>query len=252
MTPRFVTTLALVGLVVGACAGQANVPIAELDTTSTTQPASNPASVEPTTTTSAEPGSTSTTGPIELAGEEIDLGIRENAELTPVRVAHDDVLNLRAGPGIDAPVIFEIPPTRRVVHATGKARQLENNSIWFQLQIGDPPGWANARYLAFLGPSNRVTEEITEQLVELPADAALEDVARMIAELHASDDPPSEVVFSEFRGDFIVVDVIGLGDDSVLGYRFMITFNQGGGDLIELVVRVDLCARGLAIGDLCA
>ena len=250
-TSRIATTLLLAGLVLSACGGPADVPVAGTEP-QTTAVASGPDSVGSTTTAAGSVETTSTTGPIELAGEEIDLGIGEFAELTPVRVPHDDVLNVRAGPGIEAPVIFEIPPTRRVVHATGKARQLENNSIWFQLQIGDPPGWANARYLAFLGPSTDVTAQIKEQLGELSSDAALEDVARMIAELHASDDPPSEIIFSEFRGDFIVVEVIGLGDDSVLGYRFIITFNQGGGDLIELVMRVDLCARGLARGDLCA
>src|ERR1051326_7578771 len=59
-----------------------------------------------------------------------------------VGVEFDDVLNIRAGPSADYPVVGEIPPTGRGVHLVGECYG------WCPIWYKGASGWVSARYLA--------------------------------------------------------------------------------------------------------
>ena len=64
-----------------------------------------------------------------------------------VNVAPDDVLNIRAGPGVDAPVVGKIPSYGlgvRIREAGAQARP----SAWVPIRYKNLTGWVNRRYLA--------------------------------------------------------------------------------------------------------
>jgi len=99
-------------LIAGACtsppADPATTTAATAGPTSTTEAATT--TTDPSPTTTGEPSTTPTTEPpttttTTLAGEVIDFGPRAGAILGVVGVRHDDVLNLRAGPGTDQAVL---------------------------------------------------------------------------------------------------------------------------------------------------
>ena len=64
-----------------------------------------------------------------------------------VGVASDDVLNVRAGPGVAYAVVGTIPPYGMGVRIAGEG-QLVGESPWAPVAYGDLTGWVNSRYLA--------------------------------------------------------------------------------------------------------
>lgn len=67
-----------------------------------------------------------------------------------VGVPFDDVLNLRAAPGVDQRTVARLDPLADDVVATGAARQLAQ-SIWHEVTAEGVTGWANRAFLAWLG-----------------------------------------------------------------------------------------------------
>jgi hypothetical protein len=105
----------------------ANTPMSTLAPTAT--PKAGPTAVRPTPTEDVPP-----VGPT--------LG-----KFAVVGVASNDILNVRAGPGVDRPIVGTIPYYGRdvEVHAGG---QEADGSWWVPVQHGDVSGWANSKYLA--------------------------------------------------------------------------------------------------------
>jgi hypothetical protein len=64
-----------------------------------------------------------------------------------VGVAGDDVLNVRAGPGVGNPIVGTIPPHGMGVRITDEG-QIVGQSLWVPVAYGDALGWVNDRYLA--------------------------------------------------------------------------------------------------------
>jgi hypothetical protein len=64
-----------------------------------------------------------------------------------VGVASDDVLNVRAGPGVAYAIVGTIPPHGMGVRIAGEG-QLVGESPWVPVAYGDLTGWINGRYLA--------------------------------------------------------------------------------------------------------
>lgn len=57
-------------------------------------------------------------------------------------VAHWDVLNIRAGPTVAAPIVGRIPPQGSGVHCLGPCR-----GAWCRISWRGVVGWTNMRYL---------------------------------------------------------------------------------------------------------
>lgn len=244
-----VSMVVLVALALAACGG---ADVAETTTTPATQPeTTTTVAVEPTTTTTTTPDTTTT-----LPGEPIEIGPQAGDVLAVIGVVHNDVLNVREAPGIDHPVVAELAPLVDDVVALGNARALPQ-SIWFEIEVDGVTGWANSSFFAYLGGTSDVTADVIELLGETPVAETMLDLGMIVAESLASDDPASKVVMSVSPtvGDLgeVTYDVVGIGDDSVRGFRlhvFGAPDESGEGFVLKSVEQTVLCGRGLA-GELC-
>ena len=60
-----------------------------------------------------------------------------------IGVAQNDVLNMRAGPGVKHPVVNVLYPNDRGIFI----RRCSNYVFWCQVELDNKVGWVNMRYL---------------------------------------------------------------------------------------------------------
>jgi hypothetical protein len=190
-----------------------------------------------------------------LAGTIIDFFPQAGDVLSVVGVAHNDVLNVRAGPGIFNSIVDTLDPTGDTA-ANGIARDL-GLAIWVEHNTGAEVGWSNSAYFAFAGGTDDATPEVVAVLGEVPTADSMEALGLIVAGSLASTEPVSVLVMTVAPsvGDLaeVTYDVIGLGDDSIYGYRLHI-FAEPVTDGFSLrnVERTFLCGRGVTEdGELC-
>ena len=245
-----------------------------------------PPSTSPTAMTPADdPGTPPPAG--DLLGEPYEYGPAEGDSLAVVGVDHDDILNVRDVPfgeiiatlGLANPIAYllevrEAPSGEPIawydtwtgtIVATGRTRKLPT-TIWHEVQVAGLTGWASGAYLAPIGFTDDITAHLIDRLGERPVAGTLTDLALIVGEAFASEEPPSRVVVTvgpsifEALGE-VTVDVLNLGDDSLLGYRLHI-FATPSGDwmsddpgpfTLRTVGRAILCysARGVTAEGLC-
>ncbi len=265
-TKRTAIAVALVALILallaGACGGddEADETTTTTDGTtgttadddSTTSSGTDPSSSSSGSTTSS---STTTNGSTTLPGEPIDSLPQDGDTLGVLGVAHDDVLNVRVIPGADTEIVATAGPTDDDLVSTGVARKLPT-TIWYQVEVDGVTGWINSSFVGFVGATDDATAEFLEGR-ERPETETMEELGELVAEAFASTDPASRIVQSVAPtvGDLgeVTYDVVGLGDDSLLGYRLHVFAQPGeGGDSFGLtsIERTVFCFRGLA-GELC-
>ena len=172
-----------------------------------------------------------------------------------VGVAHDDVLNIRAAPGTDQAIVAEAGPTADDLVATGAARQL-SASIWYEVTVDGVTGWASVAFVSYVGGTDDATSEFLAGRPPLEAETMV-DLGEEVAAGFASEEPASRIVQSVAPtvGDLgeVTYDVIGIGDDSVAGYRlhlFAAPIEGGEGFVLTSIERTWLCLRGTD-GELC-
>ena len=195
---------------------------------------------------------------VPLPGEPYEFGPSSGAGLAVVGVSFDSGLNVRDVPngeiiarldnlmdGVRDPVllvreadsdgIIARLDLEQGVVATGNTRKLPT-TIWHELRVGDIVGWASSAYLAPLGSSRDATAEVVEALGGAPTADTLRDLGRQVAAVFASSgEVESRIVVSSQPGVFeavgdITLDVLGLPDDSVRGYRINVTADAGADD----------------------
>lgn len=254
--------LAVVALVAAACGGDggaATTSTTPATTTSadavttTTLPATT-TSVESTTTTSQETTTTTSASPTTtgLAGQPVDFGPAQGDTLMVIGVLHDDVLNLRAGPGTNSAIRDEIPPTFTDLVALGNTRELPS-SFWIEVDYEGTEGWVSLRYIGYEGDTTDDTAQVISELGETPIEPTMTDLAELVASVYASDDPRSDIVqVTEIStGDLaeVTYDVIGLGDDAVRGVRIHVFAESvSGGFGLKSVETMAICGRGVDDG----
>ena len=241
----------------------------------------NPVDTSPTP---AEVSELPTTG---SPDEPYEYGPDEGDSLAIVGVDHDDILNVRDVPfgdiiatlGLANPIAFllevrEAPSGEPIawydtwtgtIVATGRTRKLPT-TIWHEVQVAGLTGWASGAYLAPIGLTDDITAHLIDLLGERPVADTLTELALLVGDTLASDEPPSRVVVTvgpsvfEALGE-VTVDVLNIGDDSLLGYRLHI-FATPSGDWMSddpgpftlgTVERTILCysARGVTADGLC-
>ena len=261
MKSRFaLATLTIFMLIIGACGGDAASTTTTTTLVETTTTTSLPAttttliattsSTDPATTTSAP--ATTATGAPDLPGEPIDFGPAAGDTLAVIGVAHDDVLNLRVGPGADQDIVGEISPTYDALTAVGQTRQLPG-SFWIAVDYEGTDGWVNLRYIGYLGDTTDATQTVIDNLGEVPGAETMLDLGFIVAESFASKEPVSDIVLvvAPTVGDLgeITYDVIGLGDDAVRGVRVHV-FGEPIVEAFTLdtVEVTTLCGRGVDAG----
>ena len=219
---------------------------------------------------------------VSLPGEPYEFGPPDGAALAVVGVSHDSVLNVRDVPAgeivarldnvmnvgsepvvyvreADSDALIATLDLNRGVIATGNTRKLPT-TIWHEIRMADAVGWASSAFLSPLGATSDATAEIVAILGETPTAPTLAELARIVAEAVASDDPPSRIVVSgaPVIGDLaeITVDVLGLPDDAVRGFRLQVFAQQdsdSGSFVLKSVESTTICDshRGVSEEGLC-
>ncbi|MCY4508536.1 MAG: hypothetical protein OXG35_16510 [Acidobacteria bacterium] len=224
---------------------------------------------------------------VDLPGEPFEHGPSAGAALFVVGVSYDDVLNIRHVPAGDivatldpedlaggrAPFVIvrdaagetlAEPDRSTAVIATGLARQLPT-TVWYQHQAAGVTGWSSAAYLAVLGATDDVTDQVLSELGATVTDDTLAGLARRVAGAMAPEEPPPRIVVTASGGVVegvvdVGVDIVGLDDDSLLGYRLVVTAAPAGEWIADTdpgpytltaVRRTALCIRGVSEEGLC-
>lgn len=235
--------------------------------------AADDSSDEPTTTSPAPEDEESTTIEPEDAGNEsaipgepLDFAPVAGTPLAIVGVAYDDTLNFRVDPSPDADIIESHGPLSDDLDtlAAGDAWSAPSG-VWWHVEVGGTAAWANQAFLGSLGTPQSFFDEVSGELESLTFDT-VEAAALAVADLRASDDPVSRIVFAGEplafdAGGFAIVDVLDLPDDSVKGERIRVdvqpVFDEASGEEgaqdIEAFVLVGveitpICGRGLTDG----
>ena len=204
----------------------------------------------------SEPASPATTVP--LPGAPSEFGPSAGAGLAVVGVAYNSTLNVRDVPngeviarlsnlmdgGRDPVLLVRAADSDEIVArldmlqgvvATGKTRKL-TTTVWHEFQFGEAVGWSSSAFLAPLGAQRDATAEVVEALGGIPTADTLEDLGLQIAGVFSSSgEVQSRTTISSRPGVFeavgdITVDVVGLPDDAVRGYRINIAADAGAED----------------------
>ncbi len=197
-------------------------------------------------------------GPVDdsdLPGEEWDGFAAAGDEFAVMGVAHDDELNVRELPDASSTIVTSVGPTDTGLVATGRARLLPQ-SIWYEIDVDGDVGWVNAAFVGFMGGTDDATAEYLADGSQGGAETMV-DLARAVSAAFASTEPESRIVQSVAPtvGDLgeITYDVIGLGDDSVAGFRlhiFATPDDNGETFSLKSIERTVFCSRG-SDGELC-
>ena len=127
-----------------------------------------------------------------------------------------------------------------------------STTIWHELRVGDLVGWASGTYLAPLGAGRDATAEVVEALGGTPTADTLSDLGLQVSGVFASSgEVQSRTTISSRPGVFealgdITLDVLGLPDDAVRGYRINITADAGAEDWTQEdagAVHAPICHR---------
>lgn len=211
-----------------------------------------PATTVPPVATTTVPSSTGS------VGESYEFWVplpSEGAILGVVGVRYDDMLNVRSGPDVTFDVIATLEPAQTEIAGTGEGWQLPSGSVWWKIEADGVVGWANQRFLSRLGGVDDLTAFVVGELGEVPVAETMVGLGLIVANTFAGVDSGSDVVISVAPtvGDLgeVTYDVIGLGDDSLGGYRLH-TFGQptDGGFSLMAVEATTMCQRGVS-GGLC-
>lgn len=228
----------------------------DTETDTPTDTATHTETVTETNTQTEEPSPTdeptddeTDTTPAELPGEAVEIFPYAGDELLVVAVPADGSLGLYGLPG-GAEEITRLDPWEVTPIATGHNRSVDNEGFWVEIEADGQVGWASRQYLAYEGAIN----DITSELEELPAAASMTELAQEVASGVASTDGPVStvtIVAEPTEGDLaeVIVDVTGLGDDSLYGFRMHIFAVQEGGQYqTRTVESTVLCLRGVNDG----
>ena len=231
--------LAALGLALSACTGPAPADPATAATTPTV-----------TASDSAAPSSSvpSPSAPVVERVEQVAWAPAAGEAVAVVGVAAGDELNVRGGPGVSNATVATLQPLGTAV-ATGRSRMV-GTSAWVEVTTdGEVTGWVNQIYVARL--SDEV--DVTADLGGLPTAAATDDLGVQVAHQYWHRVPEGwyDVVIADEPedGTSVTIDLVGFGDDSVLGVRLRIGAELTGEVFTATTVHATyLCTRGVIDG----
>lgn len=185
-------------------------------------------------------------------------------EVGVLGVEADDVLNVRARPGADQPIVARLDPRRRGLTYTGRARQI-GGSVWPEITGEGVDGWVNGRYVGLVGGTDDVTAAVIGDGGRITAGTMRGLAERVVVRYGLANgfvitwgpdrDPAIDaeaqrrVVVSHgpAGGDVpeITVDVLDLFDDAVAAERLTVFARpDDGGFSLMSVERTLFCWRG--------
>jgi hypothetical protein len=175
----------------------------------------------------------------ELTGAEAATATGEFVEAEPgyhpepiyavVLVESDDVLNVRAEPGVDGAIVDTLPPESVEITGTGRESVI-GESRWVEILMpySSTSGWVNARYLTEFVSAERFCDDtrVRDLIAELSRAIRTNDGERLFAltspkhgvtvnmmpgdGVHYSDVEVRSVFFSEFEQDWGIHPYSGL------------------------------------------
>ena len=139
---------------------------------------------------------------------------------------YESLLRVREAPSGE--VIASIDSPSGGIVATGSTRRLPGSewpdAVWSEVRVAGLTGWARAAHLAPTGLTDDVTAHLIDLLGERPEGDTLVDLAVVVGGALATEEPRSLVhtvtrpIVHEGIGE-VTVDVLNIGDDSLLGFR---------------------------------
>src|SRR5699024_3649820 len=135
-----------------------------------------PSTTAPSTSAAPGPSVSSPDGGGPLAGEKLDIFPYAGARLAVVGIAADDTLNVRAAPGVDAPVRVDLPPLAMNATATGHNRSLGPAGLWSEITADGRTGWANTRFLLQPGKTDDITAAMFPRPADRPSAPSMEEL----------------------------------------------------------------------------
>ncbi len=254
-------------------------------------PETTPASEEPAPPPATELPDEDASTPIDsLPGEPYEWGPTEGTQLSVVGVPqlplhdapsgqiiatldisspYESLLEVREAPSGEFIASID-SPTDGIV-ATGRTRRLPDTewpeAVWNEVRIAGLTGWARAAHLAPTGLTDDVTAHLIDLLGERSVADTLIDLALIVGEAMATEEPRSLVhtvtrpIVFEGLGE-VTVDVLNIGDDSLLGFRLLVfavpaaedwMSEEPGPFTLRTVERTILCYshRGVTADGLC-
>lgn len=186
-----------------------------------------------------------------LPGESFDGILSPGAVFGVIGVAVDDQLNVRAVPGADQAIVDSLDPLTAGLVYTGRARLLDPPvAVWYEVEVHGLFGWVHSRFVAPLSGTFDITSEVVDVVGEIPTGATVDEIVEIVLEARsrfADPEPTGILVDGPTAGDLheITYDLVGFGDDSVLGERLHL-FIAEEDDVFGLksVEVTYLCARG--------
>lgn len=208
-------------------------------------PSVSPTTAPAETTTAAEPQETPTTGE-EVTYVPHDAG----TAFSVIGVAHDDVLNVRSGPGVAFEVIDTLGPEATDVVYSGRAW----STNFYEVTADGTTGWASGRYLAPMAGTFDETSRVINLLGRRPEAPTMQTLGRQVAEVFVPESQEQEGSGTQVAmsvapsiGDVgeVAFDVVGLFDDSVYAFRVRVFGVPGDGSFSLGSVEVtNYCMRG--------
>lgn len=222
-----------------------------------TKPA-GPSTTATTSSTTTTAPTTSVTSDVRggLPGERQEIYPYEGARLAVVGVASGDGLNVRAGPGSDYLVVFVLEPLFEDARATGHNRLISGRGYWSEIRVGERSGWVNTDFVLQPGQVDDVTSRLYPAGVERPS-GSLGQLATAVATRARGDEITPKVVIVDGPSDGeigeVAVDILGVDDDSVGGFRLRIFAAPTGQGTytVRNVEQTLLCTRGVTDDGLC-
>ncbi len=169
-----------------------------------------------------------------------------------VGVRYDETLPVRNGPGTDFGIIDGLAPLGEA-EGTGEGWfRPDRQSIWWRLTYDSSAGWVRSHSVARLGATDDATAAVVAELGGIPTAPTMLALGNIVADVFVPPDPEIglrvTVVAAPTVGDLgeITLDVIGFGDDSVLGVRLVVfgTPGDGAGFGLESVERTRCAPAG--------
>ncbi len=239
--------LALFGGLAGCGDDEGGEDTADGTTTTTSAPATS--AEEGSTTTAGDTTTTATDGPgaEDLPGEPFDLYPYEGAALAVVGVAAEDTLNVRSGPGTDFDVVTEAAPTAEGLVATGRNRELDDDSVWAEVEVEGATGWVNIAFVSEPGAPRDVTLDVPTTVVDTVAEVG--EIVSASRVFEGEGPEPTITVVARPSDTELVIDVLGRGDDAQEGERLHIVAEPWGEGFHVLSTEATaLCSRGVSDG----
>ena len=149
-------------------------------------------------------------------------------------VSAHDVLNIRAEPTVNAPIVGTLPPGASPVEV------LETSGNWARLSTGEGPGWVSLRFLQEISVATLPGTHLPEGLVCVGAEPFYDIALNGAAIRHRHPDNEAGIVYAPARSGTTAAR---------LGRYFVEGERNGGAGRMSMIVRSEACTDGMSDRD---